>query len=123
MVATVNAKEFSTLAILGATTGVVLEDNGFLAIHDVFDFFEPGIGDHGMVKMMPKVIEEIYRQQPKLKQIVDEFGDRDQIVNRIDEFIALVQSSLVPVMGLRQDSLLTEDDDDFLTSLENLLRE
>lgn len=62
-------KEFPTLAVMGVLTGIVLEERGFGGIHEVFDFFYPGIMTLGVAAMSPKAAAEVKRQLPEAPEM------------------------------------------------------
>ena len=64
-------KEFTTLTVIGAATGFCLEDNGLGKIHELFDFFWPGISTIGILAMAKEMTNELVRQIPDLKTFVD----------------------------------------------------
>jgi hypothetical protein len=64
-------KAFPTLAVVGAYTGIVLEDRGFGGIHEVFDFFYPGIMTLGVASMSDNIKELLIANRPDLKDWSD----------------------------------------------------
>lgn len=64
-------KQFDTLAVVGAATGFLLEEEGFHKIHEVFDYFWPGISTLGLIAMAESLTKEIIKQLPDIKIFVD----------------------------------------------------
>ena len=62
-------KTFGTLAVMGAYTGYLLEENGFGKIHEVFDHFFPGIMTLGVAALSKHASAEIARQCPEVKDV------------------------------------------------------
>lgn len=62
-------KQFSTLAVLGVATGIVLEDGGFSGIHEVMDHFYPGIMTLGCAAMSEQAAREVKRQIPHISAL------------------------------------------------------
>lgn len=60
-------KSFPTLAVLGAYTGIVLEERGFGGIHEVFDFFYPGIMTLGVAAMSENIKQLLLANVPELE--------------------------------------------------------
>jgi hypothetical protein len=57
-------KTFSTAAVLGVYTGRILNSDGFAPIHEVMDFFFPGIMTLGCAHMLDVASAEVARQYP-----------------------------------------------------------
>jgi hypothetical protein len=70
-------KEFDTLAVVGAATGFLLEEEGFHKIHEVFDFFWPGISTIGLLATAESLTKEIIKQIPDIKLFVDTINEDD----------------------------------------------
>lgn len=67
----VTTKSFPIFPVMGVVTGIVLEENGFLGIHELMDHFFPGIMTMGAAIMMPVAKEEILKQHPFLKDVAE----------------------------------------------------
>lgn len=59
-------KPFSTLAVVGAWSGVLLEEKGFGRIHEVFDHLYPGIMTLGLVAMADSTTSYLAKTIPGL---------------------------------------------------------
>ncbi len=59
-------KAFSTLAVMGVSSGLLLEEGGFGKIHEVFDHFYPGIMTMGVAAMSSRAAAEVDRQVPNM---------------------------------------------------------
>jgi hypothetical protein len=62
-------KTFPTLAVVCAYTGFVLYENGFSGIHEVFDFFYPGIMTLGVAMMSDKIQPLLTANCPALSEL------------------------------------------------------
>lgn len=62
-------KLFGTLAVVGAWSGVVLEEGGMTGIHEVFDHLYPGIMTIGLMHMAKNGSKELLKQLPALAEL------------------------------------------------------
>ncbi len=60
-----DTKHFSMCAVFGVTSHVLLVERGMDEIHDVFDFFCPGIFTHQLPLAVDAVRKEIHAQFPE----------------------------------------------------------
>jgi hypothetical protein len=84
-------KKFSTLAVLGAYSGRVLEDHGFASIHEVMDHFYPGIMTIGVAAMGKLAAIEIKRQVPAVEDFRDGEDWRAYAARGIETFGSTIE--------------------------------
>jgi hypothetical protein len=68
------SKTFKTVDVLQAYTGHILVDGGFSQVHGIFDHFCPGIYTLGCAAMAKPIANEIEKQHPELKLVVEKLG-------------------------------------------------
>lgn len=72
------AERFSVLSVGCVCTGVLLEEGKYGDVRKLMDFFCPGVMTIGAVCAMPNVRDEIYRQHPGLKSIIESMPPPDR---------------------------------------------
>ena len=93
-------KNFPTLGVLGAYTGFVLSDHGFSQIHEVFDFYYPGIMTLGVAAMANDIKSKLLACVPGLEnctsESVKELGWKEFAKSALLQFGESIQLSSEP---------------------------